>query len=164
MKTIYTLLLACGLCFTSHAQSNGIYTVDQKKAMLTIQQQKVFNDLLYESLPMVLFSDNKTYKPFSVTNSVNKKIVLEDQYTLTNHLQGYTLSDFQTAEILILQWKEGKTYSIDLELLQNMTNLQYIYLICLDNINATQVSALLHNILNVVGTNVEVIYQVSHEG
>ena len=80
MKTLYTLLLAFGLCFTVHAQNYSIYTLDDKKSMLNVNEIKHLDRFLFEPMPTVLFSNNKMLKLYSSDNSVNKRIVLQNQY------------------------------------------------------------------------------------
>lgn len=164
MKTFYTLLLAFGLCLTSHAQSNSILTLSEKQLNLSQSEFLALNDKFDGAIQALTFTNDFYYLSYATPNSHVEKITLENRYEISEiDIQDITY-DFDLIKILKLNWKSGNSFNLNVQFLNKLKNLEYIYLVSDSDIDKNSVQLLLNNILIELSQSVQVIYNVAHGG
>jgi hypothetical protein len=153
MKTIYTLLLAFGLCLTVHAQSNSIYTLSEKQLNLNESEFLILKDNLDGATPALTFTNDFYYISYATPSNQVEKITLENRYEISKVDTQDITYNLDLVKILKLNWKSGKSFNLAKEFLNKLTNVEYVYL-----------KMLLANIMSELNQSVQVIYNVAHGG
>ena len=164
MKTIYTLLLAFGLCLTSHAQSNNILTLAEKQLTLTSDEYNTLIDRFDGATPALIFSYDYFYVVYDSTLLAIEKIVLEDKYVIGEFDTDEINLDFNLIKTLKLNWKSGNSFNLHPKFLNKLKNIEYVYVVCDSDIDKNSVNMLLNNVLAELNQGVQVIYNVAHGG
>jgi len=140
MKTIYTLLLAFGLCFTVHAQSvlNFNSASSQIKNQVETLQQGNINRLLFQSgfSTKHLSNDNQGIKLIKIVNSNSidnnilvdyganysnvKAIVFSDIKNTSSIVEALDLTGFNSLEYVVIDAYEALSNAFIQNLLQNV--------------------------------------------
>lgn len=156
MKTIYTLLFAFGLFFTSHAQqslqvlsSNGVAT-NLNSTDIEEFSQIVFgpsHSLIINETIISVFEDKGEIRKISFKN--------------INNLPGLNLSNFDLSNVMVLEifYNEGDVINIPTGVLNALPNLKYIYIKSYHTLTDGIINNVLQDTMSQL-SNVKVVYQI----
>lgn len=162
MKTFYTLLLAFGLCLTSHAQSNGIsllnYDTYYKQATAT--EKRNLDTYLKGTPYKLIFDDQQQAK--SIWNNGSELLMID-----INNVPGFNQqllatynTEFSKVKAIKINNISAKTGSINIDL-SNYPQLEYV-IFDIDSLNAVpHLNTLIQNLS--VTSQVKVMYRYQME-
>jgi len=156
MKTFYTLLLAFGLCLTSHAQSN-INVVNYQNANL--QSQNEINSLLSTNQNRLLLQNGFSAKQLSNDNLGLKLIKVVNSNSIDNAVLTNFAGDYSNVEIIVLSNIDANSQVITNLDLNGFSSLKYIII----NTNETLINTFVQNMLQNVQLPPNVLVVYKHE-
>ena len=152
MKTLYTLLLAFGLCFTVHAQNNanivnyqnvGSQVQNQLNALLSGNQNRLLLQAGFSSkqlgddnqgvkLIQAVGSDaisNEVLQDFAADYTKVKAIVLSNIKANSTAVQALDLTAFNDLQYILIESNETLTTAFVQSLLQNVQMLENVVIV-----------------------------------
>lgn len=153
MKTFYTLLLAFGLCLTSHAQDLQVLS-NVNNVQLSQNETDEFNELTYSATHSVVFGDNTT----TIYNDSTpvKRVIIETQAGVAL-LNSYTTS-LNSVKSLELYWHTNEVYNFSSQLNQKLPSLKFIYVKSYEMLNQSNVQTIIGP-LQEQFPNAKIVYQ-----
>lgn len=152
MKTIYTLLLAFGLFFTSHAQEYQNLSSDSN-LQLSASEKSEFEEISYGSHHMLLFG--VSVETYYHSNSPVKKVIIAQEagVSLLNSYAS-SLHDVTSLELI---WRTNEVYHFSNQLHQKLPNLKYIFVKSYDLLTPSLVETIIGT-LKQQFPNVKILY------
>jgi hypothetical protein len=158
MKTFYTLLIVCGLFFTSHAQESlaPINFNDNSIQSNNIYVQEL-SDLLNGSFHTLIFTDH--ISSLHEEAGTVKRIQLVNTNSLSLLNSNPTMINYNDVEVLEFNYANGNVFNAPSGLNSLFPNLKYIYISSYDLIDESSITTALNQVINQF-SDVKVIYQI----
>lgn len=154
MKTIYTLLLACGLCLTSHAQSN-VNIVNYQNAGSQVQSQ--LDVLLQGNQNRLLLQNGFPTKQLSNDNQGIKLVNVVGSNSISNEILQDFAADYSNVKAVVFSDVNNNSPAVLPLDLTTFGSLQYVVINSNDILSNTFVQNLLQNVQ--VPANVVIVYR-----
>lgn len=158
MKTIYTLLLAFGLCFTVHAQNNlKVFPSESDNVdynLNTIELEE-FNDIVFGASHSLIFDETVT----SVFE--DKGEIRKISFKNMNNISNFNFSNFDLSNVMVLEifYSEGDIINIPSSVFNNIPTLKYIYIKSYHTLTDSIINNILHETIYQLN-NVKIVYQI----
>lgn len=156
MKTIYTLLFAFGLFFTSHAQQSlHVLPLNGSESNLNSSDLEEFNQITFGNSHSLII--NETVTAVFENEGVIRKISIESM----NNLSIVNLSNFELSNVKVFEiyYNEGDIINIPTGVLNALPNLKYIYLKSYHTLTDGIINNVLQDTMYQL-SNVKVVYQI----
>lgn len=154
MKTFYTLLLAFGLCLTSHAQSN-VNVVNYKNASSQIQSQ--LEMLLQGNQNRLLLQSGFPVKHLSNDNQGIKLVQVVESNSISNEILADFSGDYSKVKAIVFSNITTNSSVISALDLTSFHALQYIVINSTETLSNTFVQNMLQNVQ--LPPNVTIVYK-----
>lgn len=153
MKTFYTLLLAFGLCLTSHAQNLQVLSNTNNVQLSQIEWDE-FNQLAFSDTHTLILNDATSYV---FNNGTSVKAVVIKNVNGASLLNSFTPS-LNDVKLLQLNWNVNDVYNLSNQLNQKLPKLEYIYVTSYEMLNQSNVENIIGSLKNQF-PNAKIIYQ-----
>lgn len=153
MKTFYTLLLAFGLCLTSHAQNLQVLSNTNNVQLSQIEWDE-FNQLAFSDTHTLILNDAASY---IFNNGTSVKAVVIKNVNGASLLNSFT-STLNDVKLLQLHWNLNDVYNLSSQLSQKLPKLEYIYVSSYEMLNQSNVENIIGSLKNQF-PNAKIIYQ-----
>lgn len=154
MKTFYTLLLAFGLCLTSHAQSNA-NIVNYHNASSQVQNE--LNNLLSGNLNKLLLQTGFPAKQLSNDNQGIKLVQVVESNSISNEILADFSGDYSKVKAVVLSNITTNSSFVSALDLTSFNALQYIVINSTETLSNTFVQNMLQNVQ--LPPNVTIVYK-----
>lgn len=153
MKTFYTLLLAFGLCLTSHAQD--LQVLSNNSISLTESEMTEFKTLAFNATHSLIFDDSTT----SIYNdgSTVKRVIIKNEAGVL--LLNSYVTPLNNVRSLELEWNAGEVYNFSNQLNQKLPNLKFIYVKSYEMLNQSNVENIIESLKSQF-PNATILYQI----
>lgn len=154
MKTLYTLLLAFGLCLTSHAQSMQNYDTYYNQASVT--EKSNMNDIFKGTPHKLILAENQQTNYLWNDGSALKMIDIFDLSAFNQQFVNSHSIDFSQVKAIKFNNINSQTQITSVDL-SNYTQLEYV-IFDIDNLNVVSHANLLMQTL-ILPSNIKVLYR-----